>query len=285
LAYRPFDQTNQFNKKKSRQLFSPFFTAYCWENVMKHRLSIVTALFTLVLAANTCLAASGSQRTIEMLVRGGPESQREAAQNIYNGIDRNPEVLDVVAEVLLQTYQRPGFIQVDATAWLCKALGASGNVRYRGVLQQVADQASERKVRKYADQSLDMLPQGNATPYIAGTVDLTQLREGAMKSQEPPRPRAETGQPSSGSPENGGFDRISHGMSMEEVFALIGHPTATTSRITGKAWAPFYHGGDTARMFALYKGKGRIVFSNASRYAPVWRVIEIVDDPTEGGYP
>jgi hypothetical protein len=74
-------------------------------------------------------------------------------------------------------------------------------------------------------------------------------------------------------------------MSMDEVFAFIGQPTATTSRITGKAWAPFYHGGDTARMFALYKGKGRIVFSNSSRYAPVWRVIDIVNDPSESGYP
>ena len=74
-------------------------------------------------------------------------------------------------------------------------------------------------------------------------------------------------------------------MSMEEVFALIGQPTATTSRITGKAWAPFYYGGDTTRMFALYKGKGRIIFSNASRYTPVWRVIEVVSDPAESGYP
>jgi len=38
-------------------------------------------------------------------------------------------------------------------------------------------------------------------------------------------------------------------------------------------------------MFALYKGKGRIVFSNSSRYAPVWRVIEIIRDPSESGYP
>ncbi len=230
------------------------------------------------LAVSTGFALTGGQRTVEMLVRGGPESQREAAQNIYNGIDRNPDVLDVVAEVLLQTYQRPGFIEVDATSWMCKALGASGDVRYKGVLQQIADKASERKVRKYAEQSLAMLPQGNAAPYIAGTVDLVKLRAGAL--QEPQRSDATKGVPSEVS-----FDRITIGMSMDEVFAFIGQPTATTSRITGKAWAPFYHGGDTARMFALYKGKGRIVFSNSSRYAPVWRVIDIVNDPSESGYP
>ncbi len=245
---------------------------------MKLRSSVIAALFTMFLAVSTGFALTGGQRTVEMLVRGGPESQREAAQNIYNGIDRNPDVLDVVAEVLLQTYQRPGFIEVDATSWMCKALGASGDVRYKGVLQQIADKASERKVRKYAEQSLAMLPQGNAAPYIAGTVDLVKLRAGAL--QEPQRPDATKGVPGEVS-----FDRITIGMSMDEVFAFIGQPTATTSRITGKAWAPFYHEGDTARMFALYKGKGRIVFSNSSRYAPVWRVIDIVNDPSESGYP
>lgn len=89
----------------------------------------------------------------------------------------------------------------------------------------------------------------------------------------------------SGTDASGSFDQITIGMSMDEVVAFVGQPTATTSRITGKAWAPFYHGGDTARLFALYRGKGRIVFSNPSRYAPVWRVIDIVYDPSESGYP
>ncbi len=252
---------------------------------MKLHSSVITALLTMFLAVSTCFALTGGQRTVEMLVRGGPESQRDAAQNIYNGIDRNPDVLDVVAELLLQTYQRPGFIEVDATSWMCKALGASGDVRYKGVLQQIADKASERKVRKYAEQSLGMLPQGNAAPYIAGTVDLAKLRAGAIQTQETQKPDATKGVPPSGAGGNAAFDRITIGMSMDEVFAFIGQPTATTSRITGRAWAPFYHGGDTARMFALYKGKGRIVFSNPSRYAPVWRVIDIVTDPSESGYP
>ena len=225
-----------------------------------------------------------SQRTIDMLVRGGPESQREAAQDVYNGIERNPDVLDVIAEVLVQGYQRPGNIQVDATSWMCKALGASGNVRYRDLLQRVADTASDRKIRKYAQQSLEMLPSGPSEPYIAGTVDLARLRERSAREDQAPR-HDTPGQMPRETATQEGFDRIRHGMSMEEVFDRLGPPTATTSRITGKAWAPFYYGGDTARMFALYKGRGRIVFSNASRFAPVWRVIEVVNDPHESGYP
>jgi hypothetical protein len=261
---------------------------------MKLRLSVVAVLLALILGVIPCLArTAGESRAIEMLVRGGPESQRDVAQSIYNGIERSPEVLDIAAEVLLQTYRRSGFVQIDATSWLCKALGASGNGRYRRVLEEVADQAVDKKVRKYATQALGMLPANEAAPYLPGTVDLAKLRDGAITAQEQPPTRTQGGPPTrtqGGPPATGdtgtaSFDRISHGMSMEEVFARIGQPTATTSRVTGKAWAPFYYGGDTARMFALYKGKGRIVFSNASRFAPVWRVIDIVHDPTESGYP
>ncbi len=253
---------------------------------MKLRLSIIAVLLALFLGTSPCLArTAGESRTIEMLVRGGPESQRDVAQSIYNGIERTPEVLDIAAEVLLQNYRQSGFVQIDATSWLCKALGASGNARYRGVLEEVADQAADKKVKKYATQALGMLPKNGAAPYLAGTVDLAKLRDGAITAQEPPPTRTQAGPPATGEAGTASFDRISHGMSMEEVFAKIGQPTATTSRITGKAWAPFYRGGDTARMFALYKGKGRVVFSNASRFAPVWRVIDIVPDPAESGYP
>jgi hypothetical protein len=253
---------------------------------MKLRRSVVAALLALFLVAVPCFAqTTGEQRTIEMLVRGGPESQRDAAQSIYNGIERNPAVIDVAAEVLLQTYRRSGSIQIDATAWLCKALGSTGSERYRGVLEQVADQAVEKKVKKYATQALDMLSKSGAEPYLAGTVDLAKLRDKAITAQEQPMASTKAIPPTSSGSDDTSFDRITHGMSMEEVFDRIGQPTATTSRITGKAWAPFYHGGDTARMFALYKGKGRIVFSNASRFAPVWRVIDIVRDPAESGYP
>ncbi len=241
---------------------------------------ILALLITFLIAA----PLSASQRTIDMLVHGGPESQRQAAQDIYNGIERNPDVYDVLAEVLSRNYQRGGYIQVDATSWMCKALGATGDARYRLLLEQIADKARERKVRRYAETALEMLPTGQAQPYLPGTIDLDKLRQRQVRQEAPPQNpgRIQGGAPPQG---QGHFSRIHPGMSMEEVYDLIGHPTSSTSRITGKAWAPFYFGGDTARMFALYKGRGRIVFSNASQFAPVWRVIEVVEDPAESGYP
>jgi hypothetical protein len=247
---------------------------------MKRNVSALVMLGVLLLIAAPCFPFSTEgKHYVEMLVRGGPESQRDAARNIFNGSLREQEVYDVVAEVLLQVYQRQGFVETDTTSWLCKALGASNNSRYRGVLQEVIDRAPDRKVKKYATDSLNMIPQGNAEPYRPGTVNLEKLRNSNISGQDSqPRPQ--------GKHKGGGsFDQISQGMSMEEVYNLIGQPTSTTARPTGKAWAPFYYGGDTERLFALYKGKGRIVFSNSSRYSSVWRVVEIVPDSTESGYP
>jgi hypothetical protein len=64
-----------------------------------------------------------------------------------------------VEQELLKGYQASGGDRgaVDAMAWLCKALGASGNGKYRGTLQTVAQKAPHRKLQKYAEQSLGQL--------------------------------------------------------------------------------------------------------------------------------
>ena len=62
---------------------------------------------------------------------------------MYNTAYGNTEVLDVMAEVVLEKYPMAGeqFTYVDSVAWMCRALGASGNVRYRPVLEKVAEPA------------------------------------------------------------------------------------------------------------------------------------------------
>jgi hypothetical protein len=73
-------------------------------------------------------------------------------------------------------------------------------------------------------------------------------------------------------------------MSIGEVYALIGQPTDTSSHITGKSFIPYYYGGDTHRMEAIYKGLGRIVFSPRNAFTSDMQVIEINYDPKEPGY-
>ncbi len=75
--------------------------------------------------------------------------------------------------------------------------------------------------------------------------------------------------------------KIKDGMGMKEVADLIGPPTDTNSHITGKAFIPFYFGGDRAQTVAYYKGLGRIIYSSANG-SP--RVSAVEYDPNETGY-
>jgi hypothetical protein len=75
------------------------------------------------------------------------------------------------------------------------------------------------------------------------------------------------------------FSKIQIGMSMQHVYDLIGEPTDTVSYPTGKAFNPFYYGGDRYRTEVRYKGQGRITF--AGRQHKVYRIIY---DPKEKGY-
>ena len=82
-----------------------------------------------------------------------------------------------------------------------------------------------------------------------------------------------------------GLDIILPGMSLQEVYALVGEPTGTTSYQTGKAWIPFNFGAkDLARTVILYKGQGRVVLSHDG-YSSTSNVLEVILDPAESGYP
>ena len=104
-------------------------------------------------------AAKGGSRYITMLRSGNLRSKTDAGKLIVKEGVKDTAVLDVVEQELLKGYLASGEDRaaVDAMAWLCKALGASGNGKYRGTLQTVAQKAPHRKLQKYAEQSLGQL--------------------------------------------------------------------------------------------------------------------------------
>lgn len=223
------------------------------------------------------------KRYVDQLVQGGPVSIRDAAQSIYHSGYRDQEVLDVAAEVLLQRYRTAtDNTTADAMAWTCKALGNSGNGRYKAVLDEVVANSGNRKLDRHCSSAAGNLPAGGSA-YRAGSVSLDAYRSGqgrpaAGSAAAPAAPAVPQG--------TGTFEHVRTGMSMDEVNALLGTPSATYSHQTGKAWIPFnFKGKDVARIVALYKGKGRIIFSQESVYSSVWRVMEVQPNPSETGYP
>lgn len=274
--------------------------------------SLVLGALAALAGANSFAALDEAEKMyVDRMLKGSWVSLRDVAQSIYNTGNTNTEVLDVQAETLLERYQRAGEDRdaVDAVSWMCRALGASGNSRYRPVLERIEnDKSVHRKGRGHCEKAAKGLPKEVSNPYTAGTVNLELLRN----PPPPPPPPAPT--PAKGkknakaapaakpvaaaapapapaaeaapAAKKVDFSIIREGMSQQEVDALIGQPTAQTQRLTGKQWQPFNFGArDLQRLYYLYKGVGRIEFSMKSGYEGVFRVIKVSPDPAETGYP
>jgi len=90
-----------------------------------------------------------------------------------------------------------------------------------------------------------------------------------------------TGVPAAGSK----FAKLKIGMSREEVYGLVGQPTDQGAYVTGKAWIPFYHGSDRVRWEAVYKGQGRLIFSQQAGWASSdFHLTWIIHSANERGY-
>ncbi|RST49877.1 hypothetical protein [Variovorax sp. DXTD-1] len=84
---------------------------------------------------------------------------------------------------------------------------------------------------------------------------------------------------------NSKFSRLQIGMSAKQVTDLAGQPTDQGAYVTGKAFIPFYFGGDRHRYEMTYKGQGRLVFAGGGMgdYSG-GNLIWIIHNPNESGY-
>ena len=76
------------------------------------------------------------------------------------------EVLDLFAEKIWTEKKNEDPYVIDAVSWLCKVLAKSNNSRYRSILQNIATEANENKLRKHAKNSLDLLPVTDVDQFI-----------------------------------------------------------------------------------------------------------------------
>jgi hypothetical protein len=170
---------------------------------------------------------------------------------------------------------------IDALAWVTKALMASEDSRYLSVLQEVKENASQAKLRKYGKSTYSKLKKraSKSSPsYSKGMVKLSSYK---------PRKRNSNARSSSSS-SNGEMLPISEirvGMAAGEVYELCGRPTSEAANITGKAFNPFNFGGKgNVKTSLLYEGQGTVVLENTSAYTAGRRVVEVILDTYESGY-
>ena len=80
------------------------------------------------------------------------------------------------------------------------------------------------------------------------------------------------------------FTRLKIGMSQKQVTDLVGEPTDQGAYITAKAFIPFYFGSDKSRWEMVYKGQGRLIFSNQSGFGTGYYLTWVIHNASEGGY-
>jgi hypothetical protein len=255
---------------------------------MRHYRRLCSILWLSLTICGFARASEENSFYIGQIIRDDPASLKLACQELYRARGPNTEVLDVLAEVLMEQAFTAHHTEVDALSWACRAISASRDSRYRTVLTRIYKSRANSKIRKYARAAIDYVGKGG-DQYEPGTIDLKALRE---KYAAPPAPAPEViatdaaPEPRPAKPkEYQSISAVRVGMSMQEVVALIGPPTSTAARATGKGFIPFYHGGDSARSIAMYKGQGRIIYNRRTGYSGNLRVLEILHDETERGHP
>lgn len=100
-------------------------------------------------------------------VLASPDFQaiKSLGMDLIRRAERDRKVLDVVAGHVAWAQSTEDDYMADALAWLCKALGQSGDGRYKAFLEQVAEQAAAGRLRGHAEDAAEQLPDGAADAF------------------------------------------------------------------------------------------------------------------------
>lgn len=79
------------------------------------------------------------------------------------------------------------------------------------------------------------------------------------------------------------FTQLRIGMGMKQARDLVGEPNDEGAYITGKAFIPFYFGGDKFRYELAYKGQGRLIFAGKEG-GTGGNLIWVIHNANDSGY-
>ena len=102
-----------------------------------------------------------TNRVMNMLRADDFMLKRIGAKRVYHK-HQEPEVLDLLANQLKANYAKADQHNVDAVAWMVKALGQPLLAKYKPVIEDVAANARDEKVTKHANKVLDLYQQKGA---------------------------------------------------------------------------------------------------------------------------
>lgn len=113
------------------------------------------------LSSPTRPSKRGDNRSdVVSMLKSSSLPDKEAGAKIVTKLYANDQaILDIVNDELLKGYNSSSGSKdfVEAMAWLCNALGASGQAKYVSTLEKVSNDAPNKKLQKYALKNLRRL--------------------------------------------------------------------------------------------------------------------------------
>lgn len=125
----------------------------------------------------TVSATELSRWYLPMLLDEDRHVVKAGARVVYHSYASDELATDIVAARLYQDIvPDPKSEASDQLSWYAKALGMSGNGKYRALLQRVREIAPRSKVRTYAGEALEQLPEFSGEPFSPASLDFDALR-------------------------------------------------------------------------------------------------------------
>ncbi|WP_321492015.1 hypothetical protein [uncultured Desulfobacter sp.] len=99
------------------------------------------------------------EKMIALIRSQSPKMMRDAAKTIFRNPFPGQAVTDAMSEELLNAcaHTTRDRMMVDAMAWMCKALGASGHTKYKATLTRVIEMTNNFKIKDNAQKGLSLL--------------------------------------------------------------------------------------------------------------------------------
>ena len=230
----------------------------------------------LVLYSGLCQAAFPGKLDVYalLLASPNPDDVKMGAVGIQEGGVKLPELLDLVAERMCMyvhgdedaDLDMDAKRNLDTVSWLAKALGGSGDAKYRPFLQEALAKTKRDKNKKYITEALGELPA--ATPdaaYEPACPTLADFRARALAGRTPAKVSFK---------DASGFKA---GDTLDAVYAKLGAPT-TAHYYQYSVFHPFVGHINSDDIQISYLGAATFEFDDDDGWHAI-RVVENAADP------
>lgn len=184
-----------------------------------------------------------------LLISDSPAELRVAGKILEEEINPNVDLIDLAAMKLLINHEKTDSYNVDANAWLIKAIKHSGYKRYLPLFNDIRNKSNIEKIQKYLDKAIPSLTKGNNSYFNVSEYNFDEVSSTILTKA------ATSNFPYSH------IDSVAKGEDIEEIYKRLGYPSRVSYYINSK-WMPFVGKVKLEDAKLIYQGSGDIQLVN-----------------------